>query len=71
MIKNEIQYRITKAQTSRFRLTLASLKRRTSNTDRLHPRTAQAQIDAVSSQLADLENELSAYEVSRARTPRC
>ena len=71
MIKNERQYRITKAQASRFRQTLGSLKDRASDAEDLHPRIAQAQIDAVSSQLADLESELSDYQVSRIRTPRC
>ena len=62
MIKNERQYRITKSQASRFRQTLADLQRRGGDIESLHPRIAQAQIDAVSSQLADLENELRDYE---------
>ena len=62
MIKNERQYRITKSQASRFRQTLDDLQRREGHTEGLHPRIAQAQIDAVGSQLADLENEIRDYE---------
>ena len=62
MIKNERQYRITKSQASRFRQTLDDLQRREGDNKGLHPRIAQAQIDAVNSQLSDLENELRDYE---------
>ena len=62
MIKNERQYRITKAQAERFRKTLESLRKPTRATAALHPRIAQAQQEAVLSQLADLERELREYE---------
>ena len=62
MIKNERQYRITKAQAARFRQTLESLKQPTRASVASHPRIAQAQQEAVSSQLADLERELREYE---------
>ena len=62
MIKNEREYRITKSQAAKFRQTLDGLQRRTGGPVGVHPRIAQAQIDAVSSQLADLESELRDYE---------
>ena len=62
MIKNERQYLVTKAQADRFRKTLESLRRRSGESTELHPRIAQAQEDAVNSQLADLERELREYE---------
>ena len=60
MIKNERQYRITKAQAARFSDALDKL-RQTPNPE-LHPVIAQAQEDALRSQLGDLENELREYE---------
>ena len=62
MIKNERQYKITRAQAVRFSNLLESL-RQGSNADKaLHPLIAKAQVDAISSQLADLESELREYE---------
>lgn len=66
MIKNERQYRITKAQASRFRQTLENLRSRTAEPPGVHPRIAEAQADAVASQLADLEQELEEYESLKA-----
>ncbi len=66
MIKNERQYRITKAQASGFRQTLEDLRRRTADTSGLNPRIAEAQEDAVRSQLADLEQGLREYESLKA-----
>lgn len=66
MIKNERQYRITKAQASRFRQTLENLRSRTADASELHPRIAQAQEDAIRSQLSDLEEELRQYESLKA-----
>ncbi len=62
MIKNERQYRITKAQASRFRRTLEEIQQGRAISDRVHPRIVQAQIDAVASQLADLEADIQEYE---------
>ena len=62
MIKNERQYRITKAQAARFARTLESLRERRESPKGVHPRIARAQEDAVASQLADLEAELREYE---------
>ena len=66
MIKNERQYRITKAQVQRFAQTLHSLKQRSDETEEIHPLIAKAQEDAVRSQLSDLENELREYESLKA-----
>ena len=62
MIKNERQYKITKAQAVRFSNNLESLRQRPKDENSLHPLVAKAQEDALSSQLADLESELSEYE---------
>ncbi len=65
MIKNERQYRITRTQAKRFARTLEGLRSRPEGADGVHPMIAQAQVDAVSSQLADLEAELREYEAIR------
>ena len=65
MIKNERQYRITRTQAERFARTLDGLRNRPEGDDGVHPMIAQAQVDAVSSQLADLEAELREYEAVR------
>lgn len=61
MIKNEKQYRITKAQARRFEEALAELARqeRPSN---VTPRLWQAQRDAAQSQLRELQEQIDAYE---------
>ena len=66
MIKNERQYRITRTQAQRFAQTLRGLRERPEAVDGVHPINAQAQVGAVSSQLADLEAELREYESVRA-----
>ena len=65
MIKNERQYRITKAQAVKFSDALNGLRQRPGD-DGIHPLMAKAQEDALSSQLADLENELHEYESLKA-----
>ena len=60
MIKNERQYRITKAQLATFEE--ASTKLSNLASENLHPVIRQAQIDAVNSQLADLQAEVREYE---------
>ncbi len=62
MIKNERQYRITKAQAARFALALEGLRERRESPPGIHPRIARAQEEAVESQLADLEDKLREYE---------
>ena len=66
MIKNERQYRITKAQATRFAHTLEGLKQRPDDAEGVHPRIARAQEEAVKSQLADLAGELREYEELKA-----
>ena len=66
MIKNERQYRITRVQAERFSQTLHSLEGRQTEASGVHPLVAKAQMDAVKSQLADLESELREYESLKA-----
>ena len=67
MIKNERQYRITRAQAARFSDALNSHRQRSNiDNDGVHPLIAKAQEDALSSQLADLESELREYESLKA-----
>ena len=58
MIKNERQYRLTKAQANRFSQTLQSL----GESDGVHPLIVKAQREALSSQIVDIEGELREYE---------
>ena len=62
MIKNERQYRITKAQADRFSLTLERLAQGAEGPAAVHPRIAKAREDALRSQLADLRSEMREYE---------
>ena len=58
MIRNERQYRLTKAQANRLSQTLQSR----GEADGVHPLIVKAQREALSSQIADLEDELREYE---------
>ena len=62
MIKNERQYRITKAQAERFSEALRGLEGETADGLGVHPLLFKAKKDAVRSQLTDLEEELREYE---------
>jgi ribosome-binding protein aMBF1 (putative translation factor) len=64
MIKNERQYYITKAQADRFERTIAETKA-TPQRD-LHPVLRKAEIDGLTSQLAELRRELEEYEALRS-----
>src|SRR5437868_9838530 len=66
MIKNERQYRITKAQADKFGQALAKLKAHPKEGDQMHPLLRQAQIDALQSQLDDLHSELEEYEALKS-----
>ena len=61
MIKNEKQYRITKAQVRRFQDALAELagQQRPSN---IAPRLWEAQRQAAQSQMEELRGQVEAYE---------
>jgi cytidylate kinase/transcriptional regulator with XRE-family HTH domain len=65
MIKNERQYRITRAQADKFEKTLRELES-ASPVAGLHPTLHKAQIDALRSQLQDLQEELAEYDSLRS-----
>ncbi len=62
MIKNEMQYRITRAQAERFERTLAELRSDNGGDRDFHPLIVKAREDAISSQIEDLRSELREYE---------
>ena len=62
MIKNERQYRITRAQAKRFSQALRNLQVDTDDRYELHPRLRQMQAEALRSQLGDLEADIREYE---------
>ena len=62
MIKNERQYRITKAQVQKFEQALAELARCSEATQQENPILWQAQKSALESQLNDLQEEIAEYE---------
>lgn len=66
MIKNERQYKITRAQAVRFSNALENLRKGSDADNGLPPLMAKAQEDAIGSQLADLESELREYESLKA-----
>lgn len=65
MIKNEREYRITKAQAAKFEHALAQLSGPGAGAE-LHPLVQKAQRDAVQSQLDELKDELEEYESLRS-----
>ena len=65
MIKNERQYRAAKSHVDRFAHTLQTLRDGQIEGRGLHPLILKAQQEAISSQIADLESELRAYESLR------
>lgn len=64
MIKNERQYRITKAQVDRFSDAIKHVE--TSSDSGLDPILKRAQVAALQSQLKDLQDEVLAYEALQA-----
>lgn len=62
MIKNERQYRITKAQAQKFEQVLIQLVECSEETKRENPLLWQAQKSALESQLNDLQEEIVEYE---------
>ena len=66
MIKNERQYRITRAQAERFERSLEELQGGDEEDQDLHPLIAKAREDAIRSQLSDLRSELREYEALKA-----
>ena len=65
MIKNERQYRITRAQAEKFERALAELVAKPDTPD-VHRALHRAQIEALRSQLGDLEAELEEYQALRS-----
>lgn len=66
MIKNERQYRITKAQAAKLEAALESFSAESASSRKGHPRLIKAQGDALRSQLASLRGELREYEQIKA-----
>ena len=66
MIKNEKQYRMTKAQARRFEEALEELSRQARPAN-VSPRLWQAQREAAESQWRDLQEEIDAYEQLQSR----
>ena len=66
MIKNERQYRITRAQAERFSQALREFEGQISESAGVHPLLLKAREDALRSQLGDLEGDLREYEALRA-----
>ena len=64
MIKNERQYRITRAQAKKFECAIAEFVS-APDTQGVHPLLKKAQIDALKSQLGDLKAELEEYKALR------
>lgn len=69
MIKNERQYRITKAQAERFRQGLRELAG-TVRPNGMHPRLWEAQRAGIRSQLKDLESKIREYEALKSGAPK-
>ena len=66
MIKNERQYRITRAQADRFSAALRRLDAGAADRSERHPRLLSVQREALQSQLSDLEADLREYEALKA-----
>ncbi len=66
MIKNERQYRITKAQADKLAHALARAPKRSNKDRQIHPLLQKAQEDALQSQLTDLRAQLADYEALQA-----
>ena len=62
MIKNERQYRITKAQIEKFSNALAQLPDSSQQDQSVHPILRKAERDSLKSQLAELRVQVEEYE---------
>ncbi len=69
MIKNERQYRITKAWVQKFTRTLAHLDAHPDEGSHLHPLLRKAERDGLASQVETLEGEIREYEALRDVPP--
>lgn len=66
MIKNERQYRITKAQAAKLEAASEAFSSQSAGGGKTHPRMIKAQADALRSQLESLRGELREYEEIKA-----
>ena len=66
MIKNERQYRITKAQADKFEQALGRSSANSETHNQLHPLVQKAQKDALLNQFTDLKAELREYDALRS-----
>ena len=69
MIKNERQYRITKAWVQKFTQTIAHLDAHPDVGTHLHPLLRKAERDGLVSQIETLEGEIREYEALRDGPP--
>jgi ribosome-binding protein aMBF1 (putative translation factor) len=67
MIRNEREYRITKAQAAKFRQALEK-SAKAPPPKGVHPRLQKASVDGMRAQLADLERELQDYDALQRGT---
>jgi cytidylate kinase/transcriptional regulator with XRE-family HTH domain len=65
MIKNERQYRISKAQAEKFRAAIQTLETGPPD-EKIHPVLRKAEIEGMRSQLADLDRDIREYERLRS-----
>jgi ribosome-binding protein aMBF1 (putative translation factor) len=69
MIRNQRQYKITKAQVAKFEQVLQTFDERPPKSASVHPRLVQAQREAMASQLESLQAELKEYERLQRKKP--
>jgi HTH-type transcriptional regulator/antitoxin HigA len=69
MIRNEREYRITKAAADKFRAAIAA-GGKAPPARGVHPKLQQASLEGMRSQLADLDRDLKAYEALKKGTKR-
>ena len=65
MIRNQREYRITKAEVRRFEQTLIQFAKRPGSKRVMHRRLVQAEKESMQSQLASLRKKIEDYEESR------
>jgi acyl-CoA reductase-like NAD-dependent aldehyde dehydrogenase len=65
MITNERQYRVTKSEAKKFEDAIAAARDREAGPD-VDPRTHQAMIESLESELAVLRDQLAQYEAVRS-----
>jgi hemerythrin superfamily protein len=65
MIRNQREYRITKAEVRKFEQTLIQFDKLPGSKKVMHPRLVQAEKEAMQSQLASLREQIEDYEESR------